>query len=429
MQRLKGSAALLFDAVEQITNLVERTHGSVTAKVVSPLMALEPTATVTKPVSAVHDITAGGVYKTIRGVNRGLANVFDLGFELLQRELPGTRTDTLSTQEAGQLSAAASNKSRLIDHAESALNAMYGDFLNHRKNALDIGMSFRLSGTVLPIERDILHGKIPDATGKIVIFIHGLACNEGTWNISAEEFYGDPAINFGSMLKDGLGYTPLYVRYNSGRHISENGQLLSALLAQLVAEYPRKVEEIMLVGHSMGGLVARSATHYGASNNAAWIQQLSHIFCLGSPNLGAPLEKGVNLLSSLLGAFNTAGTQVPAEILNTRSAGIKDLRFGYTIDEEWADRDPDGCLQDHRQHVPLIEGVRCYFIAATFTNNPGHPAGRLLGDMLVCVPSAAGHAAERSRNVLFDSGQILSGMGHLHIANHPEVYQVIRQIL
>lgn len=429
MQRLKGSAELLFDGVEQITNLVERTHGSVAGRVFRPLVAMQPTATVTKPVRAVHDTIAAGVYKTIRGVNRGVANVLGIGLEMLQEDSISAPTATPLTLDSQHLPAATDEKSRLMDHAESALNGFYGDYLHRRQNALDIGMNFRLAGTPLPMQREVLAQKIPDATGKIVVFIHGLACTEWVWDMSAEEFYDDPSVNFGSMLKRDRGYTAFYVRYNSGRHTSENGQLLSALLTKLVAEYPRKVEQIMLVGHSMGGLVARSAAHYGASANEPWIQRLGHIFCLGCPNLGAPLEKGANVLASLLGAFNTAGTQVPAEILNTRSAGIKDLRFGYTIDEEWTDKDPDGFLQDHRHAVPLVNGVGYYFIAASVSRDPKHPSGMFLGDLLVRVPSATGHTAEPARRIAFNSGQVLAGMTHLHIANHPDVYRVITQIL
>ena len=131
----------------------------------------------------------------------------------------------------------------------------------------------------------------------------------------------------------------------------------------------------------------------------------------------------------MLGAFDTAGTQVPAEILNARSAGIKDLRFGYTIEDEWSDENPDGFLEDNRHELPLLDGVGYYSIAATVTRNPKHPMGVLLGDLLVRLPSATGQSPELTRRIPFHSGQILSGMTHLRLATHPEVYQVIRQNL
>ncbi|MCZ6832095.1 MAG: alpha/beta fold hydrolase [Gammaproteobacteria bacterium] len=452
MQRLRGSTALLFDTVEQITNLVERTHTATAAKVFRPLAAIEPTATVSTPVKAVHDTTAGGVYQAIRGVNnsaRKLAGFclemgFDIGSALRQRNLSSAQSGPAVPLETQDPTAATANDSSLLDHnlldhnlmghklidqVESALNAFYGDFLHQRQNPLDIGMSFRLSGKRLPMARELLTQKIHHPSGKVVIFIHGLACTESIWSISAEEFHGDPCINFGSLLSDDLGYTSLYIRYNSGRHISENGKLLSALLTQLIAEYPGNIEELLLIGHSMGGLVARSAAHYGSSNNEPWTQRLRQIFCVGTPNLGAPLEKGTNVLSSLLGSFNSAGTRVPAEILNARSAGIKDLRFGYTTEEDWAGKDPDGFLEDNRHNLPLLEGVAYYSIAATVTRDPKHPLGVLLGDLLVRQRSAAGQAREPAQQIAFHSGNVLPGMTHLYMANHPAVYRVIRQKL
>ena len=261
------------------------------------------------------------------------------------------------------------SRARLIDNAEGAVNGFWGDYLSQRQNDLDLGMTLRHQGQVLPAERAALAQAYPDASGKLAVFIHGLSSTEWSWNSSAERFHGDPDVSFGSLLQADLGYTPVYVRYNSGQHISHNSRLLSALLAQLVAEYPVPVGEIALIGHSMGGLVARSAALHGQTTGELWVRHLRHIFCLGTPNLGAPLEQSVNLLTSVLGAVDTAGTQVPAQVLNTRSAGIKDLRFGYTLDEEWQGKDPDALLKNYRQDVPLVDGVGYYFVAATLTED------------------------------------------------------------
>ena len=54
----------------------------------------------------------------------------------------------------------------------------------------------------------------------------------------------------------------LYLRYNTGRHVSENGRDWRTLLDAARARWPVEVHEIALIGHSMGGLVARSACHY-----------------------------------------------------------------------------------------------------------------------------------------------------------------------
>ena len=421
MKRWQGSKDLLFDAIEETTNLVERTHASVARRSFRPLTAIEPLAPWARTVQAVHDAVAAGSYAGVRAASRGVGRLLDAGSGLVASEL-------LDPQAAAP-SAAQASRARLIDNVEGAVNGFWGDYLSQQQNDLDLGMSLRHEGQVLPVERVALARAYPGASPKLAVFIHGLSSTEWSWRSSAERFHGDPDVTYGSLLQADLGYTPLYVRYNSGQHVSHNSRLLSALLAQLVAEYPVAVEEIALIGHSMGGLVARSAAHHGQSNNEPWVRYLRHIFCLGTPNLGAPLEQSVNLLTSVLGAVDLAGTQVPAQVLNTRSAGIKDLRFGYTLDEEWQGKDPDALLKNYRQDVPLVDGVGYYFVSATLTEDPAHPLGLLLGDLLVRPPSAAGQAAQPARRIPFHAGRTFNGLNHFHLTNHPDVYAVIRQCI
>jgi pimeloyl-ACP methyl ester carboxylesterase len=288
-------------------------------------------------------------------------------------------------------------------------------------------MSVYHEGKLLELDRRGLQRLPADRTRKLSIFIHGLGCTEWSWSIFAEQFHGDPKVNFGSLLRDDLGYTPLYVRYNTGKHVSENGEELARLLGELVLNYPEPVDELILIGHSMGGLVARSAAHYAALSRAPWIEQLKSVFCIGSPHHGALLEQGANVLTSILAAFDTPGTQIPAKILNLRSSGIKDLRFGYVVHEDWRDRDVDAFLSDQRGDLALVDGVGYYFIASTILRDPEHPLAELLGDCLVFLPSASGRHGKPERCVPFKIGKVFSGMHHMHLGNHPDVYEQIRQ--
>jgi triacylglycerol lipase len=428
LQRLNGSKDLIFDAIEETTNLVERMQALVVNKTARPFTLADPLKTIATAVKAINFVHSTVVYESIRMVNRGVRKILDLGAKAAvvaipegKKEQPGLATPMRSDAKG--------SPSWVADHAESALNALYGDYLEKKQNDLDLGMSFRHLGHILPLTPESLKKNFPDGSAKICVFVHGLGCTEWTWCISAQRFYGDPAANFGELLKKDLGLTPLFVRYNTGRHVSENGRRLSDLLTQLVDAYPLNIEEIVLVGHSMGGLVSRSAAQYGRQENAPWVDRLRHIFCIASPNLGAPLEKATNMLSSLLRNINTVGTQVPARILNSRSSGIKDLRFGYTLDDEWGDKDPDAFMNDNRDTMPFVDGVKYCFVAATITSDPDHPLGVLLGDLLVRVPSASGHSSQPERRIPFNSGFVFNGMNHMHLANHPEVYTVIRQIL
>ena len=207
--------------------------------------------------------------------------------------------------------------------------------------------------------------------------------------------FGGESQSYGSRLKHDLCFTPLYVRYNSGLRISENGHRLSRLLASVVDSWPAEVREIVLVGHSMGGLVARSACHYGNQSGEDWVTDVRHVFCLASPHLGAPLEKAANVAAWALGRLPE--TRPLARVINGRSEGIKDLRFGYLVDEDWQGRDPDALLEDNRHHVPFLETANYYYVGATLSGDPRHPLGHLVGDLLVRFPSASGQGARGQR--------------------------------
>jgi pimeloyl-ACP methyl ester carboxylesterase len=370
----------------------------------------------------------------IRIINRGVETMLDAGAGLASGALLMARK-TDAPGDDGRTAPALSSpesitgKTFLVDQCEAVLNGLYGDYLAKKENSLDLGMDFRHHGKVLPATKDAFARAFPEASGKVCVFIHGLMCTESSWRIGSEKFYGTPGVGFGSRLAKDLGYTPVFVRYNTGRHISENCRRLSHLLSALVEAWPVPVSEITLIGHSMGGLVSRGAAYYAKKDTAPWLSVLRHIVCVGSPHLGAPLEKAANLLGGILRAFNTAGTQAPARVLNRRSAGIKDLRVGYITDEEWRDRDPDALLADHRLNLPLLDSVGNFFIAATLAKDPDHPMGRLIGDILVRVPSASGRHRDPDRSIPFSSAAVFPGMDHLHMANHPDVYQAIREFL
>ena len=272
--------------------------------------------------------------------------------------------------------------------ALGALNGVAGDKLDPD---LALEMSVRWDG---------------EATPKLAVFVHGLCETEHAWRGV-----------YGGRLREELGYTPVYVRYNTGLHISDNGRELAAAIERLTDEWRCEVEEIALIGHSMGGLVARSACHYG---DEAWTSKLRHVFCLGTPHLGAPLEKAANA-----GAW--ALSRVPeskpfASVLNLRSAGIKDLRYGSCVEEDWLDRDPDELLRDGCGDVPFLPGATYCFVAATLRP----PLGTLVGDLLVMRGSASGSGRTRRIPFEIDKGRHLDGLNHFQLLNHPSVYEQIR---
>jgi pimeloyl-ACP methyl ester carboxylesterase len=289
----------------------------------------------------------------------------------------------------------------------SALNGVYGDLLVRRRNALALDMAVSRSGR--------------DAKPKLAVFIHGLCETDEAWSLGASRH-----VPYGDRMEIELGYTPIYLRYNTGRHISENGRDLAELLQTLVAQWPTDVHEITLIGHSMGGLVARSACHYGAGS--ACMAKVRHVFTLGAPHRGAPLEQAANAASAAL--VRLPETRPIARALNLRSSGIKDLRYGYLVDECWMDQDCDAFLRDTSREIPFLATARHYFICATLTREPNAPVGRIIGDLLVLRPSAWAQAP-RTKRLRFPVEHYyhLGGANHFDLLNHPAIFDQMRRCL
>ena len=429
MRRIRGFIDLVFDVVEETTNLVQRTHDAVVDRSVRRFAPIEPATSTAKVITGVETAISGGVFESIRVINgmtrltvNAVADVAEAGLD------QPSDSDALALATPVR-SSAAGTASWYVDYLQASINAFWGDHLSRKNSRLALGMSLRHHGRHLPATPEPFAAAFPNPTNKVCVFVHSLAATEWLWSLSSEQHYGDPDVTFGTRLLDDLDFTPIYLRYNTGRHVSENGRALAKLITEVLEAYPVPVEEIALVGHSMGGLVARSAAHYAREHEEPWVAHLRHVACIGSPNLGSHLEKGVSVLTGVLRNIEAAGAQVPAELLDSRSAGIKDLRYGYTIDEEWAGKDPDEVFADARRNVPLVDGVGYYFLAATIARDPTHPLGQLLGDLLVRLPSASGEAPEHARRIHFSSGAVLPGMNHVHIANHPDVYEALRDLL
>src|SRR5919197_531313 len=170
----------------------------------------------------------------------------------------------------------------------AALNGLIGDRLERSRSDLHQPTSLRMHGEPAALDAQSLTAAFPNATARLVVFLHGLMGTEFYWDWGARGAHD----NYGERLSSDLGYTPLYLRYNSGLHISENGRSVAALLEDLVEGWPVELQEIALIGHSMGGLVARSACCQGSESGRRWTGLVRHVVSLGTPHLGAPLEQG-----------------------------------------------------------------------------------------------------------------------------------------
>jgi pimeloyl-ACP methyl ester carboxylesterase len=303
----------------------------------------------------------------------------------------------------------------------SALNGAFGDTLERRGNALALRMAFRRRGRDLEIDRNALARAYPNAKSRLAVFVHGLCETDDAWKLGATRH-----VPYGHRMEIELGYTPLYLRYNTGRHISENGREFADLLQRLIAAWPKTVDEVVLIGHSMGGLVSRSACHYGAGTD--WVAKVRHVVALATPHRGAPLEQVTNAASAALARLPE--TRPLARALNIRSSGIKDLRFGYLVDECWLDQDCDAYLSNTSREIPFLPTARHYFICATLSREPHAAVGRIVGDLLVLLPSGWAHPGRGTRlQFPIEHYYHLGGANHFDLLNHPAIFDQTRRCL
>lgn len=301
----------------------------------------------------------------------------------------------------------------------SAFNGAFGDHFHDSDHPWNLTLSFCHGGKVLPLEPDALARQLDPAAPSLTLFIHGLSMSDLAWQDAR-------AISYGDKLEQTLGISTLNLRYNTGRHIHDNGRDLALALEQVLDAWPGPLREIRLVGHSMGGLVALSASAYGQRLQLRWPRRLRGIACLGAPHQGARLENVGNWFSHLLSY--TPYTRPLAEAGHVRSAGIKDLRYGSLLAEDWAQRDPDGVERFTPHPVPALAGVDYLMVATTLRSKSPSALVRRLGDGLVIPRSALTPRlddADRDPPATVQK-HLLPGLGHLGLLHDHVVEEILR---
>jgi len=344
--------------------------------------------------------------------------------------------------DRGRVVASAETLGRLVAglpgrraEAMAAVNGLFGDVLADQGSPLATPMTLAIGGINLPRGRDALRDAlsdvVPQVGPRICLLVHGLMCTESIW-----QFPGDRATTFGTLLARDHGVTPVTLRYNTGRHISANGRDLALLLRELVRVWPVRVREIDLIGHSMGGLVIRSACHYATSRRPrdgylrfgrSWITKVRRVVLVGTPNTGAPLEMIANLTSTVLWSLPIPATWLVGFGLDRRSAGIKDLRFGAVLDEDWQGQDPGAIDRPPPHRVRPARRADYLMIAGSVSTDPEHPLTRIIGDGLVTRSSATGAAHDAGCDEVFPgaTAHVFPKVTHLALASSPEVYAAI----
>lgn len=403
-EEIRATGRLAGDVLANGVGLVEDIHRAIARR------AFAFTGSADHPVRLLHDAVSSAAYGAVKTAHALVPRV--------GATLSAFRADE---DTAGWAGAPAGRQ------VVAAVNGLWGDTMARRYPELSIEMAVVQHDGEVTLAPEALAEAFPQATSSLAVFVHGLCETDESWCRNAEDHYGDAFATYGSMLQRDLGYTPVFLRYNTGLHVSDNGRQLAALLDELAAAWPVPVSEIVLVGHSMGGLVARSACHYAERDGRAFTPLVAHVFCLGTPHLGAPLEKGVHATSWLAGRLPE--TRPIAKVLEARSAGVKDLRFGACVEDDWRHGDAGGLLHDPCTDVPFLPGAAYYFVGVSVTSDTSHPVGTLVGDLLVRFPSASGRGRRRTIPFEIDNGRHIGGLHHLDLLNHPAVYEQLHHWL
>lgn len=381
--QLRGASRLAIDATLEATTIVQDMHRTIAS---GPAVLGKPLA---EPARLVTDV----VYGAVRGVTGLVGRSLDVALEQLAPVLGETTPGP--EQEA------------LV----AVVNGVVGDHLVATGNPLATELQLRRGGQGLPLDGpEALGAALPRVTGRLLLTVHGSCMNDRQWLRRGHDH--------AAALSAELGATRVDVLYNTGLHISDNGDELARVLEALVAQWPTELHEIVILAHSMGGLVSRSACWAAERASLSWRERLRSIVFLGTPHHGAPLERGGNVVDALLGVHRYSAPL--ARLGRIRSAGVTDLRFGSILREHWAGRDRFELTGDPRSHVPLPRGVSCYAVAGRLPPLPW--------DGMVPVTSALGDDPGHTHQLAFPEGatRVFDGVGHLALLQDAQVYDTLR---
>lgn len=376
---LRGATRLAADATAGLADLVEAMHERI-----ARLPGVAPPALAGRT----RGVT-GLVYKSVRGITRLVGGSVDGLLGLLAPPL-------LTPGEAGM---ASPEREAIV----AVLNGVLGDHLAATANPLATPMRFRRGGRPLVLERTALHEAIPDAGPRLLVLVHGLCMSDLQWRRQGHDH--------GAALARDAGWTPVYLHYNTGQTIAANGQALAQRLEDLLDAWPMPVERLAVVGHSMGGLIARSAFQHATGSAFGWPARLDDLVFLGTPHAGAPLERAGHGVEILLDA--TPYSAPLARLTRIRSAGITDLRQSSPVP------------------FPLPAGPRCSTVAAVLGPGGGSLKGRMVGDGLVPLDSALGRHRDGAGSLEFDADRqlIVYDTGHLGLLSSAAVYEQLARWL
>ena len=388
----KGLMKLVAEATVNITDVVEEMNHRV----------VHPPFFKSTPIQQLISGISGIVFSTVRFTTKVVGKGVDKSLSLLNPQLG--------------FEFSSDKKDKLL----SILNGVIGDHLVEQKNELATTMELRFKGESIEASSKNLKAVFANSNGKILLMVHGLCMNDKGWTYQNH--------NHGKVLSKKLAYTTIHLNYNSGLPISTNGQKFSEMMNQFVANYPKPIEEIIVIAHSMGGLVSRSGFFYGQEREGIWTQKVKKMIFLGSPHHGAPLEKLGNYIDHIFDALHYV--KPFSRLAKIRSAGITDLRYGNLLESDWKGVDRFKKNKNKKTTVPLPDQLESYTIAGTMGKESDKVKKHLLGDGLVLLNSALGKDKKQVNLDFKTSNTFISyETNHMELLSNQQVYEQIEKWL
>jgi pimeloyl-ACP methyl ester carboxylesterase len=408
-EKLEGTLMFVGDTIAQATTRVHEFHRAISDM---PFKAVgAATLNASKPVESVHNEITDLVYGAVREAGKGVfsgaawvvrqANQSLASPQIIDQAMGGELMDDVDHLPVPVAPNAKTDKR--VSAISSAINGVFGDHLAATRNPMQVHMNLYANGQALQPDQAALLAQFPDAHNHLVIFVHGLCCNEDSWQM----YYNpsEPATRpYGDKLQDDFPVTSLYLRYNTGRNIDSNARQFKRMLNKLVRNWPVAVEGITLVGHSMGGLISRSVVEALTDDDIILKRAIRDVVCLGSPHAGAPLARLAAAGEQLFGKFELA--RPIGRVLGVRSRGIRDLDYGM------------GALQTRDG-----QEVMFHLVGSTIGDHTSSWLNTTVGDGLVTPDSALADDTGKAQRVTFEQKH------HMILLNDPDVFLELKMVL
>lgn len=288
-----------------------------------------------------------------------------------------------------------------------AVSSVVGDSFAGLVTTSEIQASFRSEGKDVGVEKVLEDWKRSNRK-KIMICVPGLFCDESLWTKN-----GEPSL---AKTMEEEGYFPVFLRFNPGLHISDNGKKLLALLKSFLEHPDVRDLKADYISYSQGGLILRSAFYLAKQEAPEFSKRIGKVLFISSPDGGSYIEKAGFWLGLGAEAFPVFPVQLIGFIGNQRSDAMKDLSHGIIREEDWKNGSHLGRYAKDVYFGELDE-IDAYQIYSLVSEKDGGNWSSWIGDGIIERPSLTILSEEVFRRKSDPESRVrcLTGLSHYQI--------------